>query len=432
MRRSTFFQRPAARVFAVIVAAGGALLPIMGVASAAPPAGSIQVTYVIAATATSTALATSPTSAVAQGAPVTLIATVTPSTATGTVQFRDGTTDIGTPGTVTDGTASVTTSTSTLAVGTHQLTAVFTPANPTAYDPSTSPAVSLAVTGSEGGGSPQTTPQQSGQSLDEQPVPSDGGSPSNPAPADPAPGDATPPALPDGPLGIPGVMLEAYQRAERTMADTQPGCHLSYTLLAAIGKIESGHASDGRVDAAGNTLGPIRGQRLDGSPGIAAISDTDQGALDGDSGWDRAVGPMQFIPSSWQRYGVGDPNNIYDSTLAAGRYLCAGGTDLADPTQQQAAVFRYNHSAPYVSTVQRWAVAYQTGVVPTPSAPGLVPPVMSGDGSLTFTATAAPQAPVVAQLDLPAVAQLDAPAVADLDAPPAAPPATTPTPQSLD
>jgi membrane-bound lytic murein transglycosylase B len=227
-------------------------------------------------------------------------------------------------------------------------------------------------------------------------------------------------------------MLDAYQRAEQTMAETQPDCHLSYTLLAAIGKIESSHASDGRVDAAGNTLGPIRGQRLDGSSGVAAISDTDQGALDGDSGWDRAVGPMQFIPSSWRHYGAGDPDNIYDSTLAAGRYLCAGGTDLSDPAQQQAAVFRYNHSAPYVATVLRWAVAYQTGVVPTPSAPGLVPPVRSGDGGLVFAAAPAPQAPVVAQLDAPAVADLDTPSVADLDTPPATSSATTPTPQSLD
>jgi membrane-bound lytic murein transglycosylase B len=423
MRRSTFFRQPTARAFAVAVAAGGALLPLVGAASAAPLVGTFQVASSTMATATSTTLTTSPASTVAQDAPVTLIAAVTPATATGTVQFRAGTTDIGTPGTVTDGTTSVTTSTSALAVGTHQLTAVFTPTNPAAYDPSASPAVSLAVTAPEGSGAPQTTiiqPQQSVQSLDE------------PVPADPAPSSTAPPRLADGPLGIPGVMLDAYQHAEQTMADTQPGCHLPYTLLAAIGKIESSHASDGRVDAAGNTLGPIRGQRLDGSPGIAAISDTDQGALDGDSGWDRAVGPMQFIPSSWRRYGVGDPDNIYDSTLAAGRYLCAGGTDLSDPAQQQAAVFRYNHSAPYVTSVLRWAVAYQTGVVPTPSAPGLVPPVRSGDGGLVFAAAPAPQAPVVAQLDAPAVADLDTPSVADLDTPLATSSATTPTPQSLD
>ncbi|MGH3841213.1 MAG: hypothetical protein ACRDR6_12115 [Pseudonocardiaceae bacterium] len=160
------------------------------------------------------------------------------------------------------------------------------------------------------------------------------------------PGGAGPPSLPDGPLGIPGVMLDAYQRAARMLAATQPGCHLSWIVLAGIGKIESDHASGGRVDTFGNTLGPILGPRLDGSAGMVAIPDTDHGALDGDPVWDRAVGPMQFIPSSWRVWGVGSPDNIYDSTLAAGRYLCAGGADLSDPTQLQAAVYRYNTPPP--------------------------------------------------------------------------------------
>jgi hypothetical protein len=196
--------------------------------------------------------------------------------------------------------------------------------------------------------------------------------------------------LPEGPLGIPGVMLDAYQRAARTLAATQPGCDLSWSVLAGIGRIESGHASDGRVDAAGNTLGPILGARLDGSAGMAAIPDTDHGLLDGDPVWDRAVGPMQFIPSSWRRWGVGSPNNIYDSTLAAGRYLCAGGTDLSDPAQLQMAVYRYNHSATYVDVVLRWAAAYLTGVIPTPSAPGPVPPGTNGNGGQPIVTDPAP------------------------------------------
>ena len=185
---------------------------------------------------------------------------------------------------------------------------------------------------------------------------------------------------PAGPLGIPGVMLGAYQRAAQTLAASQPGCHLSWSVLAGIGRIESGHASGGRVDAAGNTLGRILGARLDGSPGIAAIPDTDHGVFDGDTVWDRAVGPMQFIPSSWRRWGVGSPNNIYDSTLAAGRYLCAGGTNLSDPTQLQAAIYRYNHSADYVAVVMQWANAYLTGVISQPSVPGPVPPGINGNG----------------------------------------------------
>lgn len=202
-------------------------------------------------------------------------------------------------------------------------------------------------------------------------------------------GIPTPPNLPDGPLGIPGAVLDAYHFAQRTLAQTQPGCHLRWSILAGIGRIESDHASGGRVDAHGNTLGSILGPRLDGSPGMAAIPDTDHGQLDGDPVWDRAVGPMQFIPSTWRTYGldgngdgVANPNNIYDAAIATGRYLCAGSTDLSAPIQQQAAVFRYNHSATYVAIVLGWAQAYLTGVIPTPSAPGPVPPGINGNGGI--------------------------------------------------
>ena len=46
---------------------------------------------------------------------------------------------------------------------------------------------------------------------------------------------------------------------------------------------------------------------------------------------DRAVGPMQFLPASWARYGadgngdgVRDPHQLDDAALAAAAYLCAG------------------------------------------------------------------------------------------------------------
>jgi hypothetical protein len=266
---------------------------------------------------------------------------------------------------------------------------------------------------SQGDGSPQaiSRAQQSGQSLDE-PAAQRG---------------------PSGPLGIPGVMLDAYQRAEREMAGIQPGCHLSWSTLAGIGRVESGHASGGRVDAIGNTLETILGPRLDGSLGTVAIANTGHGTLDADSTWDRAVGPMQFIPTSWQIFGSGNPNNIYDSTVAAGRYLCAGGGDLSDPAQEALAVYRYNHSATYTSTVLLWAHAYLTGVVPTPSEQGPEPQTVEGiQGPLVRTVARSTQQ-VVVQLDSPAVTRLDPPPVAQLDTPaPTPPPATAPSPTSLD
>jgi hypothetical protein len=250
-----------------------------------------------------------------------------------------------------------------------------------------------------------------------------------------------PPSLPDGPLGIPGVVLDAYQFAARSLAVSQPGCHLSWSVLAGIGKIESDHASDGRLDAGGDTLGPILGPRLDGSAGMAAIADTDHGVWDGDTVWDRAVGPMQFIPTSWRRWGVaahGDgvanPNDIYDATLATGRYLCAGGADLSDPTQLHAAVFGYNHSATYVSIVLGWAQAYLSGVTPTPSAPGPVPPGVTGNGGRPIVATSnPPPAAALAAVTRPApraattTTTTTPPPLATTTSPPPSPPLATTT-----
>ncbi|MBP2340786.1 lytic transglycosylase domain-containing protein [Saccharothrix coeruleofusca] len=180
-----------------------------------------------------------------------------------------------------------------------------------------------------------------------------------------------------GPLGLPGVMLDAYMRAADRLERTTPNCNLHWSLLAGIGRIESGHARGGRVDARGNTINPILGPVLNGGPGMAAISDTDDGRYDYDTTWDRAVGPMQFIPSTWAGYaadgnndGQSNPNNIYDATVGAGNYLCAYNSDLSDPAQRARSVFRYNHSDEYVRTVLYWADAYADGVTPLPSLPG--------------------------------------------------------------
>ncbi|QIZ35885.1 lytic transglycosylase [Saccharopolyspora sp. ASAGF58] len=179
--------------------------------------------------------------------------------------------------------------------------------------------------------------------------------------------------LPTGSLGIPGEVLNAYVRAANQMDRGGQDCGLHWSVLASIGRIESGHARSGNVDVLGTTVRAILGPRLSGDPGIAAIPDTDAGRYDGDPVWDRAVGPMQFIPSTWQKYavdgnddGVASPHNIYDASVAAARYLCSGG-DLRSPQNLAAAVFRYNHSDSYVRTVLIWAAAYAHGVTPTPS-----------------------------------------------------------------
>lgn len=191
--------------------------------------------------------------------------------------------------------------------------------------------------------------------------------------------------------GIPSVVLAAYQNAAAMLARSQPNCRLPVALLAAIGKVESDHAEGGRLDAAGNAVPPILGPELNGTNGTAAIPATDHGALDGDPVWERAVGPMQFIPSTWRNWasdgnndGVADPENVWDATLAAGRYLCADGRDLSMPTGVQAAILSYNDSAAYLRLVSAWLTAYQGGITtvadvtaPPPSPTSTTPPQTS-------------------------------------------------------
>ncbi|MBN9741242.1 hypothetical protein DMP23_08995 [Amycolatopsis sp. A1MSW2902] len=202
-------------------------------------------------------------------------------------------------------------------------------------------------------------------SLPQPPVPQALGVPGYPN----GPGSATT----AGPLGIPDSMLRAYRTAADIMAREQPGCHVDWALIAAIGRVESNHARGGYVDARGNTLERILGPVLDGSGGFAAIRDTDHGRFDGDPVWDRAVGATQFIPSTWASYasdgngdGVSDPNNIYDETLATARYLCSGGLDLSSDAAQRLAVRRYNNSQSYVDTVMAYAYGYRNGVSKLP------------------------------------------------------------------
>ncbi|MFF7337064.1 lytic murein transglycosylase [Streptomyces sp. NPDC008163] len=179
--------------------------------------------------------------------------------------------------------------------------------------------------------------------------------------------------------GIPASVLAAYKKAQGTIAGTDAACRLPWQLLAAIGKVESGQARGGRVDAQGTTLSPILGPALDGN-GFALIKDTDNGAYDGDRTHDRAVGPMQFIPSTWATWGQDgngdgrkDPNNVYDAALAAGRYLCAGDRDLSTATDLDRAVLSYNHSDVYLRTVRSWFTYYNRGTHEVPDGTGVLP-----------------------------------------------------------
>jgi membrane-bound lytic murein transglycosylase B len=181
---------------------------------------------------------------------------------------------------------------------------------------------------------------------------------------------------------VPPRVLAAYRRAAEAIDVTDPGCGVTWWMLAAIGKMESDHADGGRVDASGATAEPIRGPWLDGA-----------------ATWKRAEGPMQFLPATWAAYGeAGNPDDVDDAALGAARFLCAGTGDLADTAHLSAAVFRYNRSDVYVAAVLRWALDYSTGV-PSGGAPGT-------DRDASAAAAAAVAAAVAyadAQLGLPYV-----------------------------
>lgn len=202
-----------------------------------------------------------------------------------------------------------------------------------------------------------------------------------------------------GALGIPSIALAAYRNAEQKMAAAAPGCGVSWNLLAGIGRIESGHAGGGAVDARGTAVVPIYGPALDGTlPGNEVIVASNGGSR---VTYARAMGPMQFLPGTWARYasdgkgdGVADPQNLFDATLAAARYLCSGGLNLRDPSQVMTAILRYNNSLPYAQNVLGWASAYATGVVPVDLPPMTGPPPPLGDAHLEHPEGLGPNLPM--------------------------------------
>jgi hypothetical protein len=170
--------------------------------------------------------------------------------------------------------------------------------------------------------------------------------------------DSLPVAPIDG-LDIPVMTMDAYLRAEKKIAELEPSCSVKWWGIAGIGKTESNHGrfNGAAPDYRGNISPPVIGIALDGN-GVAAIKDTDGGKYDNDTVWDRAVGPMQFIPQTWEFYardnngdGKIDPQNLYDTALATAEYMCASakGLDLQSDAALIKAYLSYNHSSSYAA-----------------------------------------------------------------------------------
>ncbi|WP_225853596.1 murein transglycosylase [Micromonospora sp. AMSO31t] len=166
---------------------------------------------------------------------------------------------------------------------------------------------------------------------------------------------------------IPPVAVQAYGYAELVLAQTNRSCQLSWTTLAAIGYVESRHgaANKATLRPDGVAAPEIVGAPLDGQGGRSRILDTDRGQLDHDPVYDKALGPMQFIPGTWQEIGadadndgVKNPHDIDDAALAAGRYLCTGGRNMTIPGDWWGAILSYNDVRRYAQDVFNKADEY--------------------------------------------------------------------------
>lgn len=166
---------------------------------------------------------------------------------------------------------------------------------------------------------------------------------------------------------IPARAVTAYAGAATALAVEQPDCGLGWNTLAGIGEVETGHGThDGsEIGADGRAMPEIVGPALDGGEGVMEIPDTDGGRLDGDDQWDRAVGPMQFIPTTWESWardgsgdGVPDVHHIDDAALTAASYLCGQQEDMTTDEGWNAAINAYNRSVPYAVDVADHAEEY--------------------------------------------------------------------------
>lgn len=168
---------------------------------------------------------------------------------------------------------------------------------------------------------------------------------------------------------VPPVAYEAYVAAARASGSITEACDVEWEMLAGIGQVESRHGrlDSSRTIADDGTVAPaIRGRALDGTGGTQTIPDTDGGELDGDATWDRAMGPLQFIPTTWIELGrdgnadgVADPDNLYDAALTAVAHLCLrepGDYDVRG--QLRRALIAYNASGEYADDVLEWMDRY--------------------------------------------------------------------------
>ncbi|TYL55936.1 hypothetical protein FXB39_01695 [Nocardioides sp. BGMRC 2183] len=172
---------------------------------------------------------------------------------------------------------------------------------------------------------------------------------------------------------IPSPALIAYQRADSVINTADPGCHLQWTLLAALGRVLTDHGVGGsgvggrahRVDRHGQVTPGLVGEVQRTGDG-RRVSDTDAGRLDDDRRHDRTVGPMLIDPTTWAVIGVdgdGDgrrnPQDLDDAALATAVRLCVGRFDLRREDDRAATVRRISAAPRFVQAVLRAEASYR-------------------------------------------------------------------------
>jgi membrane-bound lytic murein transglycosylase B len=170
-----------------------------------------------------------------------------------------------------------------------------------------------------------------------------------------------------GETGIPIRALSAYAGAAIAKSQIMPECGISWNTIAAIGAVESDHGRhDGSTMADDGTVSPpIYGVRIG--------DDSDGGEFDGAAKFDRAAGPMQFIPESWHNWrtdangdGLPDVQNIDDAAMATANYLCRVSSDMVGPNGWRAGIAGYNSAPSYAVAVASEANAYADAASTTP------------------------------------------------------------------
>ena len=168
---------------------------------------------------------------------------------------------------------------------------------------------------------------------------------------------------------LPLVALDAYLGGAAMIDQARPGCHMTWSLLAGIGQVESHQGTYGgsTLLADGTVSRPIFGVALDGTGGNEKIV-TSGGA------YSRAEGPMQFLPSTWAAVAVdgdgdgrADPQNLYDAAATAASYLCRRGPDVSTDAGRRAAILTYNFSGSYMDLVSSYASDYAKALPTIPA-----------------------------------------------------------------